>query len=522
MMKREDLLADLASHPEKEWDVLVIGGGATGLGVALDAASRGFSTLLLEKVDFAKGTSSRSTKLVHGGVRYLAKGDVALVREALKERGLLLKNAPHLVKSQKFLIPSYNWWTGPYYTLGLKVYDWMSGAMSFGKSIFISSRKALHMLPNLKKEGLKGGTIYFDGQFDDTRLAVNLAQTILNQGGIVLNYMEVKNLIKASSGKVAGVIAQDKELGIDYEIKAKAVINATGVFLDDVLKMDEPSARKLVRPSQGVHIVLDKKFLPGEAALMVPKTSDGRVLFAIPWHDKVVVGTTDTPIDEASEEPTAQSKEIDFILETARAYLAEKPEKDDILSIFAGLRPLAAPQGNSQSTKEISRNHKIFVSKSNLITITGGKWTTYRKMGLDTIEKAIQVCKLPAHKSTTKDLALHGYQKESSADELAIYGSDADFIRNLIKEDSQRKEKIHPRLNISKAEVIWGTRQEMARQVEDILARRTRALFLDAQASWEAAPLVASIMAQEMQKDERWEREQVSLFREVTKSYLPK
>ncbi len=372
------------SDPEKEWDIIIVGGGATGLGTALDSASRGYQTLLLEQADFAKGTSSRSTKLVHGGVRYLAQGNIGLVREALYERGLLLKNAPHLVKNVSFIIPNYHWWEGTFYTIGLGIYDLLAGKLSFGRTKHISKKKVVNKLPGINPKGLYGGVVYHDGQFDDSRLAINLAQTCLEHGATVLNYFKVTGLLKSDQQKISGVTAVDVETGEKYQLKAKVVINATGVFVDELLQMDKPGKRPLVRPSQGVHLVFDQSFMPSHDALMIPKTDDGRVLFAVPWHDKLVVGTTDTPIDSHSLEPIALEQEIDFILNTATKYFTKAPGRKDVLSIFAGLRPLAAPQDDSSKTKEISRSHKLIVSESGLITITGGKWTTYRRMGEDT------------------------------------------------------------------------------------------------------------------------------------------
>ncbi|WP_317238987.1 glycerol-3-phosphate dehydrogenase/oxidase [Hymenobacter sp. 5516J-16] len=408
LFQREHLIRQLTAQPL--WDLLIIGGGATGLGIALDGASRGYKTLLLEQVDYAKGTSSRSTKLVHGGVRYLAQGDVGLVREALYERGLLLKNAPHLVKNQNFIIPNYSWWGGPFYTIGLKMYDLLAGELSLGASRHLSKNETLLRLGNLKAVGLRGGVLYHDGQFDDARLAVNLAQTAIEQGAVLLNYCGVQGLLKDAHGQIIGVQATDHETGTTYALRAKTVVNATGVFVDDIRQMDQPGGRKLVRPSQGVHIVVDNSFLPGNDALMIPKTEDGRVLFAVPWHGRVVLGTTDTPLHEHSLEPQALEEEIDFILRTTAQYLTRAPQRSDALSIFAGLRPLAAPQSGSEKTKEISRSHKILVSPAGLLTITGGKWTTYRRMAQDTVDKVIALGKLGPAPSQTAHLALHGAQ----------------------------------------------------------------------------------------------------------------
>lgn len=524
-MKRERMLASLEVQGDTPWDIIVIGGGATGLGTALDAASRGYRTLLLEQSDFTKGTSSRSTKLVHGGVRYLAQGDISLVLEALHERGLMRQNAPHLVKNQSFIIPNYDWWDGPFYTVGMKVYDMMAGKLGLGPSQSLSSDEVLRAIPNLKTEGLRGGVIYYDGQFDDSRLAVNMAQTCAEHGGILLNYMQVTGLIKKSDGIVSGVKATDMESGKTYSLHGKSVVNATGVFVDEIIQMDDPGAAPLVKPSQGVHIILDKDFLKGDSAIMIPKTSDGRVLFAVPWHERVVVGTTDTPLDDCSLEPRALEEEIDFILSTAKKYLTREPQRKDILSIFAGLRPLAAPKEGSEttSTKEISRSHHLRVSLSGLVTITGGKWTTYRKMAQDTVDKAALVGGLKTEKCRTEDMPIHGWLATVDYhDPLYYYGSDADYMRDIVLDHPELGKKLHENLPYTPIEVIWSVRYEMARTVEDILARRQRALFLDARAAIEMAPEVARLLAKELGRDEVWQKQQVEQFTELAKGYYLK
>ena len=520
-MQREYLTAELKRSPDKIWDVTIIGGGATGLGAAVDAASRGYSTLLLEQSDFAKGTSSRSTKLVHGGVRYLAQGDISLVLEALHERGLLRQNAPHLVKNQAFIIPNYDWWQGPFYNIGMKVYDMMAGKLGLGPSEKISKEKTLAAIPNLNKKELNGGVMYYDGQFDDARLAVNLAQTAVENGGVVLNYLKVTGLIKDEQDLVCGVNARDVETGDFYTLKSRAVINATGVFVDDILRMNDPDAPRIVRPSQGVHIVLDKSFLQSKTAIMIPKTSDQRVLFAVPWHDKVVVGTTDTPLDHTSLEPRALEAEIEFILSTAAQYLEKIPQREDVLSVFAGLRPLAALQGDEKNTKEISRSHKLIVSLSGLITITGGKWTTYRKMAEDTINKATLVGGLPERECVTGNMPIHGYVKNTNFDAPGyFYGVDRAHITDIIHGDSSLGERLHPDYEFTKAQVIWGVRKEMARTVEDFLARRVRALLLDARASMKMAPEVASLMAGELGRDQKWIDSQIKQYLELAGGYI--
>jgi len=517
-MNRTVQMQKLAS--QKAWDVIIIGGGATGLGIAVDAASRGYSTLLLEQSDFAKGTSSRSTKLVHGGVRYLAQGDIKLVYDALRERGILLKNAPHLVRQQSFVIPVYSFFAKVKFLVGLKMYDWLSGRFSFGKSRFLSRKEVLHKLPGINSKSLSGGIEYFDGQFDDARLAINLAQTAAQRGGVVLNYMKVKGLQKEGD-QVRGVVAVDMETGTEYALSGKAIINATGVFVDEVLKMDTPNSHPLVRPSQGVHVVLDKKFLPAESALMIPETADGRVLFAVPWHNHVVVGTTDTPLKEHSLEPVALQQEVDFILNTLRQYVNIKPEEKDVLSVFAGLRPLAAPQKDTDSTKEISRDHKLIVSASGLITITGGKWTTYRKMGEETVNKAIEVAALQPSTCQTKNISIHGCAPRGTT-YLSIYGTDAESIQQLMKAQPELGKPLVDGEPYTGAEVVWAVRHEMARNVEDVLARRMRLLFLDARAAMLAAPKVASLMAAELQQNEEWEQKQIETFNQLASQYLLK
>ncbi|MEB8345562.1 glycerol-3-phosphate dehydrogenase/oxidase [Flavobacteriaceae bacterium KMM 6898] len=519
IFNRESILEGLKST--KNWDVIIIGGGATGLGIALDSVTRGYKTLLLEQVDFAKGTSSRSTKLVHGGVRYLAQGDIGLVKEALHERGLMLKNAAHLVKNQSFIIPNYRWWGGIFYTTGLKIYDLLAGKLSLGKSSHINKIETQRRLSTLNTAHLKGGVVYHDGQFDDARLAINIAQTAIENGATLLNHFEVQKLTKDDTGTVNGVIAFDKENGTTFTLFGKAIINATGVFTDEILKMDNEYAKNMVRPSQGIHLVLDKSFLPGDDAIMIPKTDDGRVLFLVPWHDKVVVGTTDTVLDSHSLEPIALEEEIKFILSTANRYLTKKVERKDVLSMYAGLRPLAAPQDESEKTKEISRSHKIIVSNSGLVTITGGKWTTYRRMAQDTLNKVIALGKLENKSCRTATLAIHGSMEiNDRSNHLYVYGTDCKGIENLIQEDPKLGEKLHPKLDYIKAEVVWAVRNEMARTIEDVLARRVRALFLDARAAVEMAPTVADILANELSKSTDWKTTQIEAFKSVAKNYI--
>jgi glycerol-3-phosphate dehydrogenase len=519
-MNRELLINDLQRHTTRQWDLIIAGGGATGLGIALDAVTRGYKTLLLEQSDFSKGTSSRSTKLVHGGVRYLAQGDVFLVTEALHERGRILRNAPHLTANQEFVIPVYTIWDVILYTVGLKFYDLLAGRLSLGKSCFINRKKTLKRLPLLRREGLKGGVVYHDGQFDDARMAIALAQTAVNNGATILNYFRVEGLLKDRSGKITGVKAQDLVRRKSYDLFSGLVVNATGVFADEIHRMDDPDAPPAIRPSQGVHIVLDRSFLKSDSAIMIPKTDDGRVLFAIPWYEKVVAGTTDTPLESVSLEPKALDEEVKFILDTTGRYLTRPPVREDVLCIFAGLRPLAADPGNPMSTKEVSRRHKITLSRSGLLSIIGGKWTSYRRMAEETIDMAIKTGYLIRRKCITRNLKLISGPENYSNDRFRIYGEKADEIRKMIIESPEMGELIEPRLPYTKAEIVWICRNEMPVKLEDMLARRTRALFLDARASVTAAPLVAELMAAESGYDSVWKEEQIREYSKLIINYL--
>jgi glycerol-3-phosphate dehydrogenase len=519
-MDRKTFIEELRKKSDFTWDIIVAGGGATGMGIALDASSRGYSTLLLEKSDFAGGTSSRSTKLVHGGVRYMAQGDLLLVMEALHERGLLLKNAPHLTSNQEFIIPVYTWWDTFLYTVGLKFYDLMAGRLSIGKSYFIGFRETVRRLPQLMSEGLKGGVVYHDGQFDDSRMVLSLASTCEANGGIVLNYFGVTGLIKDDSGRITGVRAKEIISGEEFRINGRVIINATGVYADDLHRMDIPDSKPTIKPSQGVHIVLDRSFLQSNSAVMIPKTDDGRVLFAIPWYNEVVVGTTDTPLEKISSDPKALDSEINFILGTAARYLLKPPHREDILCVFAGLRPLAADPDNPSSTKEVSRRHKITLSPSGLLTIIGGKWTTYRRMAEETIDKAIKAGLLEKRLCITSELRLVEPYLANNAGRLRIYGNRSSEIRRMMLENPELGIPVDPRLPYTKAEMIWICRNEMPVNLDDLLARRTRALLLNARASSDIAVVAAGIMAVEMRHDEKWKEDQVESYRQLVKNYI--
>jgi glycerol-3-phosphate dehydrogenase len=501
------------------WDLVVVGGGATGVGIAIDAATRGYRVVLLEQSDFGKGTSSRSTKLVHGGVRYLEQGNVSLVMEALKERGLLLQNAPHLVRNLGFVVPNYEWWEAPFYGIGLKLYNLLAGKYGFGASRMLSTDDTLRLLPNLQTEGLRGGVIYFDGQFDDARLLINLAATAFEQGAVLLNYVKVVGFSKPSDGFVDGVHARDEETGEEFTISARAIINATGPFTDELRRAADSSVEPMIAPSQGVHLVFDGSFLAGDHAIMVPHTSDGRVLFAIPWHDHTVVGTTDTPVTEVALEPKPFDQEIEFILNTASQYLAKKPSRGDILSMFAGIRPLVRSSA-AGNTAALSRDHTIRIENSGIVTVCGGKWTTYRHMAQDCVDQAAILAGLPERECITHRLNIHGFDPVAERfGWLSVYGSDAPAIRRLMEEDAGLGERLHPDLPYTGAEVVWAARHEMARTVEDVLARRTRALFLNAHAAIAMAPRAADLLARELRQDEDWRAAQLRLFSETARNY---
>ena len=518
-MNRQTSLKRLFAH-HGPWDMAVIGGGATGVGVALDAASRGYSVCLLEQSDFGKGASSRSTKLVHGGVRYLQQGNISLVMEALKERGILRQNAPHLVHDLAFVVPNYSWWEAPFYGIGMKVYDMLAGRFGFGRSRVLSREEVLERIPTLEREGLRGGVLYYDGQFDDSRLLIALAQSAEKQGAVLLNYAPVVGLTHDAEGFVDGLVVRDLESGREDTLAARCVINATGAFSDAIRRIDDPSAPSMIAPSQGVHLVLDQSFLPGESAIMVPRTSDGRVMFAIPWHRHVLVGTTDTPIREPSLEPVAMDEEIEFILETASQYLVRPPTRNDVLSVFAGIRPLVK-SSPATITAALSREHTIHVAKSGLLTIAGGKWTTYRKMAEDCVDHAATLARLDERPCVTRGLNIHGYHRHAEQfGDLSYCGSDAEAIRELMGSDPALGRRLHEALPIYAAQIVWAARHEMARTVDDVLSRRTRALPLNAAAAIEMAEDVAGLIGTELGRDQQWQRDQVAEFKAIARNYL--
>ena len=506
-------------------DVLVIGGGASGLGVAVDAQTRGYRTVLLEKYDFAKGTSSRSTKLVHGGVRYLQQGNVSLVFEALRERGLLCRNAPHLVSDLGFVVPRYKWWEGPFYGVGLKVYDRLAGKLNIARSRILDREETIERIPNVQTENLQGGVIYHDAQFDDARMAFSLARTAVDHGALALNYVSVVGLMK-ENGSVVGVQAVDQESGREFELRAAVVVNATGIFADEIRQMDLPESEVTLAPSQGVHLVLDRAFQPSDTAIMVPHTDDGRVLFVIPWLGRVLVGTTDTAVDRPEIEPRPLPEEIDFILRNAARYLERDPGEDDVLSYFAGLRPLFHGGGERGGTKSISREHSVVVSDSGLVTLVGGKWTTYRKMAQDTVDDASLVAELPEADCITEDLRLHGWMARDDPgrpheSHMEMYGSDASDVRAFLESEPGWAEALHADLPYQRGQVVWAARHEMARTIDDVLARRTRSLLLNARAAIDVAPEVGRLLAAELGRDDAWARAQTEEFQAMARGYVP-
>ncbi len=518
-MDRNAMLERLARRMGP-WDLVVVGGGATGLGVALDAAARGYEVALFEAVDFGKGTSSRSTKLVHGGVRYLRQGNIPLVLEALRERGLLRANAPHLVQDLAFVVPNYDWWEAPFYGIGLKVYDALAGRYGFGASRVLTRDETVERIPTIETGGLRGGVIYHDGQFDDARLLVHLARTAVHHGATIVNHAKVTGLLNDKKGWVSGVRVRDAESGETLEVEARSVVNATGVFADELRRLDDPAAGRMIRPSQGVHLVLDRRFLPGDAAIMVPKTDDGRVLFAVPWHDRVLVGTTDTPVEQIELEPRALDEEVAFLLEHAARYLTEDPAPSDVRSVFAGLRPLVAPDGGDD-TAALSRDHTLQISSSGLVTITGGKWTTYRRMAEDTVDHAATLAGLEPVPCPTRDLPIHGHWPHDPAEAaLAVHGADAPAVRRLAESSPEFAAPLHERLPVIGAEIVWAARHEMARTLDDALSRRTRALILDARAAAEAAPVAARLMGAELGWSSEHAASEVAAFRALAAGYV--
>ncbi len=537
--QRASLFARLRA--DTPYDIAIIGGGATGLGVAVDAAARGFSVALFESHDFAKGTSSRATKLVHGGVRYLAQGNISLVREALHERTTLLANAPHLAQPLAFVMPSYAWWQTPFYGIGLKLYDLLAGRAGLGATEFLSKAKTLRLLPTAKPEGLSGGVKYWDGQFDDARLALALAKTAASHGALLINYCAATQLLYEGD-KVSGLQVQDNETGRQYCIQAHCVINAAGVWVDQFRQQDGDAMQRpvkaMVAPSQGVHLVVDKSFFPGDHALLVPKTQDGRVLFAVPWLGKVILGTTDTPRNDLAREPVPFAQEIEFILREAAQYLTRAPQRSDVLSVWVGLRPLVKPQGDDASnTQALSREHTILVSKSGLVTVTGGKWTTYRAMAEDVLQRAFDARLLSARAGgITADWPLVGTPVRGAASAnvsapsglhttpapharisapwgLHLYGSEAQSVQALpgagiALDDTDSG-------GLTQAMVLYAARYEYARTVEDVLARRARLLFLDARLASRLAPKVASLLQQETGVDP-----QLATFMALAAQYL--
>ena len=520
-MNRDEMVARIRRR-DTPWDLVIIGGGAVGAGIAVDASTRGFDVLLVEREDFGKGTSSRSTKLVHGGVRYLEQGNISLVMEALKERGLLLRNAPHIVHDLPFVVPNYSWWEAPFYGIGMKVYDLLAGKYNFGRSKVLSLEETLERLPTIQQSGLRGGVLYHDGQFDDTRLLTHLLATAVDHGATVVNYVEAIAMLKDSDGFLSGVVVEDRESHGTHSVNAKVVVNATGIFTDATRRLAQPDVQPMVTPAQGIHLVLDRSFLRGENAIMVPRTSDGRVLFAIPWHDRTLVGTTDTGIEHPCYEPLAFEEEVEFVLDTAREYLSRPPSRADVLSIFVGIRPLvSAPGGGEGKTSALSRGHTIHIDESGLMTVVGGKWTTYRHMAEDCVDHAITLGSLRETPCVTADLPIHGYHRQAEKlGNLAVYGTDAESIKRVAAERSEYAAPLHPALPYIAAEIIWSVRSEMSRTLDDALARRTRALLLNARAAIEIAPKVARLMAAELGRGDAWIETQVESFTALARQYI--
>ncbi|GAB0191273.1 glycerol-3-phosphate dehydrogenase, mitochondrial [Grus japonensis] len=538
----------LTLQTTSEFDVLVIGGGATGCGCALDAVTRGLKTALLERDDFSSGTSSRSTKLIHGGVRYLQKAIMKLdfeqykmVKEALEERANLLEIAPHLSAPLPIMLPVYKWWQLPYYWFGIKLYDIVAGSQCLKSSYVLSKSRALELFPMLRKDELVGAIVYYDGQHNDARMNLAIALTAARYGAATANYAEVLRLLKttdAASGKerVCGVRCRDVLTGQEFDVKAKCVINATGPFTDSVRKMDDQEVPNICQPSAGVHIVMPGYYSPDNMGLLDPATSDGRVIFFLPWEKMTIAGTTDSPTDVTSH-PIPTEEDINFILNEVRNYLSVDVEvrRGDVLAAWSGIRPLVTDP-NSKDTQSISRNHVVTISDSGLVTIAGGKWTTYRAMAQDTIDAAIQAHDLKAGSSKTIGLQLQGaedwsptlyirlvqdYGLESEvAQHLAsTYGDKAFEVAKIAQVTGKRWPIVGKRLVSEfpyiEAEVVYGVK-EYARTAVDMISRRTRLAFLNVQAAEEALPRIVDIMGKELNWSEQKKKEEF----EAAKKFL--
>lgn len=514
-MQRQKLIDRLKK--DNKFDVIVIGGGASGLGAAFDASNRGLKTLLVERKDFAKVTSSKSTKLIHGGVRYLAQGNISLVREALHERSFIYKNAPHIARDMSFILPCYNILRIPFYYIGLKMYDALAGFPKHQNSKYLSKKETLKDLPYLKDKSLKGSILYHDGAFDDARLAITLALGIIDKGDLAINYVEAVDFIKKED-KIVGVNLKDNETGEELVAYANCVINATGVFVDELMQKDDPKAQDIVEPSQGVHLILRNVGIDITCAMLVPKTKDGRVLFIVPWYDNLILGTTDTPMKEAHEDCVALQEEVDFIISTANDYFKKTITYKDIISVYAGQRPLIKA-GSEHSTKKLSREEGVVVSKSGLVTVAGGKWTTYRAMAEHVLNEAIKHNLIRKSKCTTSKTHLYGYTRDHSIlaqpKYLRVYGAD---LKKLEKTPGFNQ-LLHEDLPYNKAQVLWAIKHEYARSVEDVLARRLRALFINAKAALEVAPYVADVLQEHLAKDDAWKEEQLVAFNKLAKTY---
>ncbi len=506
------------------YDIIIIGGGATGSGIALDASYRGFKTLLLEKNDFSEGTSSRSTKLVHGGVRYLEaafkKLDINqfnLVKEGLKERSRLLKNAPHLCSRLTLVTPMYKLWELPYMFAGLTMYDLISGKRGLGRSSIVFKNKMISDFPSIKKKGLVGGVKYYDGSFNDARLNISLLQSAKKYNCDCKNYHEVNGFIYKDK-KISGLRVKDSINDKEFEVHAPIIINATGAFSDEVRLLDDKNTKKLLDISSGIHIVLDKKYLPSKEGLMIPKTQDGRVLFILPWMGKCLVGTTDEPT-KLSGHPEVAEKDIEYILKHLEIYFDLKIDKKEILSSWSGIRPLVAVDKNA-STSSIVREHLIVKSNSGLVSIIGGKWTTYRKMAEEVVDYVIseydlekkecgtKKLKLVGSENFTKELKVDSLDEETSKHLICMYGDKADEVPKCVS----KIKKLHPRYSYINAEVVYSIREEFVKKPIDFLVRRSNIALIDIEVAKEMLDTVLDIM----QKELNWDDEKVQNERKET------
>jgi glycerol-3-phosphate dehydrogenase len=537
---------DLQRLQKETFDICIIGGGASGAGCALDAALRGFKVALIEKNDFAAETSSKSTKLIHGGVRYLEQAfknldfaQLKQVRHGLEERQIVLQNAPHLARPLPLLTPVFSWWEGLYFSIGLRMYDFFAKGDSLPKSRWLSKKETMLRMPSLDAKKLHSAVLYFDGQLDDARYCLGLAHAAAEAGVAVANHLQLIDFEKDNSGKLEGaVVTSTLDNGVEppFSIKAKLFINCTGAMADHIRLKANPTLSRRIRPSKGVHVVLPYEVLKSDDAMLIPKTSDGRVVFAIPFEGQLLLGTTDTDYTQLENEPLLEEKEVEFLLDTLAPYLAKRPDKSQVKAGFGGLRPLLAAS-ESDSTKKLVRDHEVeYDESSNLLSLLGGKWTTYRYMAKETIDKAGELlgaerpCLTADHVLVGgEDFAFEDWKiiqtvyrlaKDIAKHLIRKYGSRAHKVARLTQENIVWSQRLVEKFPFIQAEVIYQVREEMACTLRDVLARRMRLEIMDWEATQEAVPVVANLMAQELGWTQAHKQKQIDEYLQLVQSFI--